>query len=265
VPDLNHGNHTGVNLDVVGDELRMTITVEPGLPGEDGVGVPTGGATNQVLKKASAADHDTVWATESGALAETVAGGSGFINASGNVTLDLANARVFQLLVTGAVTSVAFSNIPNANTTAAEWVMVLKLGATPYGVLNLPTVTFLDGSSWADLNLAANAFNVVYFERHGATTYAYLGSNGLYDLDPYKLSFAANGTVVLATESEELDLRPTVGFTKPTGNGAITFKKNGAGGDLDVKTNFAVGDYLLVTCASLTTATAVRIPRRYLP
>src|SRR5690606_7050437 len=34
---------------------------EQGPPGADGAGVPAGGATGQVLAKATAADHDTQW------------------------------------------------------------------------------------------------------------------------------------------------------------------------------------------------------------
>ncbi|TAL08174.1 MAG: collagen-like protein, partial [Nitrospirae bacterium] len=37
-----------------------------GTPGANGVGVPTGGTTNQVLKKASNADYDTTWGAASG-------------------------------------------------------------------------------------------------------------------------------------------------------------------------------------------------------
>lgn len=45
------------------------IEVAPlGDPGADGEGVPTGGTTGQVLKKASNANYDTVWANESGAV-----------------------------------------------------------------------------------------------------------------------------------------------------------------------------------------------------
>lgn len=43
----------------------------PGAPGSNGVGVPTGGSTGQVLTKNSATDYDTGWATPSGG------GGSG--------------------------------------------------------------------------------------------------------------------------------------------------------------------------------------------
>ena len=39
---------------------------EPGDDGQDGVGVPPGGTTGQVLKKKSGTDYDTEWANESG-------------------------------------------------------------------------------------------------------------------------------------------------------------------------------------------------------
>ncbi len=39
----------------------------PGVPGADGVGIPTGGTTGQVLEKSSNADYATAWTTNSGA------------------------------------------------------------------------------------------------------------------------------------------------------------------------------------------------------
>lgn len=39
----------------------------PGTPGTDGVGIPAGGSTGQVLSKASATDYDSEWTTPSGA------------------------------------------------------------------------------------------------------------------------------------------------------------------------------------------------------
>lgn len=39
----------------------------PGTPGTDGVGIPAGGSTGQVLSKASATDYDSEWSTPSGA------------------------------------------------------------------------------------------------------------------------------------------------------------------------------------------------------
>lgn len=63
---------------------------QDGAPGQDGadgapgVGVPTGGTTGQVLKKASDTDYDTVWADETG--------GGGAVSSvngqTGNVVLD---------------------------------------------------------------------------------------------------------------------------------------------------------------------------------
>jgi len=35
----------------------------PGAPGPPGVGVPAGGSAGQTLRKRSAADHDSEWAT----------------------------------------------------------------------------------------------------------------------------------------------------------------------------------------------------------
>jgi hypothetical protein len=83
---------------------------ETGQDGADGVGVPSGGTTGQVLKKKSGTDYDTEWANESG-------GGSGghtIINSAGtdmtqrdglqfsglNVTDDSANDKTVVTLPT---------------------------------------------------------------------------------------------------------------------------------------------------------------------
>lgn len=43
----------------------------PGINGTDGVGVPVGGTTGQVLTKASASDYDTTWTDQTGAGANS--------------------------------------------------------------------------------------------------------------------------------------------------------------------------------------------------
>lgn len=69
----NDANAEWVNL-IALTELKG----EDGAAGTPGVGVPTGGTTGQVLKKASNVDYDTVWQDES-------AGGSGEANTASNV------------------------------------------------------------------------------------------------------------------------------------------------------------------------------------
>lgn len=63
--------------DVRADADAGKFNGKPGVKGDPGVGVPPGGATGQVLAKASDADYDTEWCTPSG-------GGSG------NITVDAA-------------------------------------------------------------------------------------------------------------------------------------------------------------------------------
>ena len=90
--------------------IPQGATGQNGQDGADGVGVPAGGTTGQVLKKVSGSDYDTEWANESG-------GGSGghtIINSSGtsmtqrdglqfsglNVTDDSANDKTVVTLPT---------------------------------------------------------------------------------------------------------------------------------------------------------------------
>lgn len=47
-------------------ELSVGPKGDPGDPGADGVGVPSGGTTGQVLAKASGTDYDTEWVDQSG-------------------------------------------------------------------------------------------------------------------------------------------------------------------------------------------------------
>lgn len=57
---------TPVELNLV-DETPITIELkETGAKGDDGVGVPSGGTTGQVLKKSSNSNYATEWADESG-------------------------------------------------------------------------------------------------------------------------------------------------------------------------------------------------------
>ena len=51
----------GHQISITDEEDTETFNV---MDGQDGVGVPTGGATGQVLKKASGTDYDTEWATD---------------------------------------------------------------------------------------------------------------------------------------------------------------------------------------------------------
>ena len=55
--DADAGEYVNTNVKAEGED---------GEPGTPGVGVPSGGTTGQVLKKASGTDYDTEWADESG-------------------------------------------------------------------------------------------------------------------------------------------------------------------------------------------------------
>ena len=57
-----------------------------GETGAAGVGVPSGGTTGQVLKKASNTNYDTEWADESGGIDSTTGGDTNFSTVSNIVT-----------------------------------------------------------------------------------------------------------------------------------------------------------------------------------
>jgi hypothetical protein len=48
---------------IVNEETQTVIIKDVGIQGQDGQGVPTGGSTDQYLKKQSGDDYDTAWAT----------------------------------------------------------------------------------------------------------------------------------------------------------------------------------------------------------
>jgi hypothetical protein len=58
---LNSGSDTAAIFDF---EIPQGEPGADGAPGADGVGVPTGGTTGQVLAKASGSDYDTEWAAK---------------------------------------------------------------------------------------------------------------------------------------------------------------------------------------------------------
>ena len=64
----------GHQISITDEEDTDTFDVmdgADGAPGQDGVGVPSGGTTGQVLKKASGTDYDTEWATDNTAAPAT--------------------------------------------------------------------------------------------------------------------------------------------------------------------------------------------------
>lgn len=70
----------GHQISITDAEDTETFDVMDGADGQDGVGVPTGGTTGQVLAKASGTDYDTEWVDQSG--------GGGTVQSVNNVTPD---------------------------------------------------------------------------------------------------------------------------------------------------------------------------------
>ena len=74
------GGHQISITDAEDTETFNVMDGADGAPGQDGVGVPTGGTTGQVLAKASGTDYDTEWVDQSG--------GGGTVQSVNNVTPD---------------------------------------------------------------------------------------------------------------------------------------------------------------------------------
>ena len=176
--------------------------------------------------------------------------------ASGELSYDLSLARTIRSTVTGNVTSVAFTNMPAAGT----WVHVITMDATGnYMISGFPVARWLGGRSIADLDVSANAVNILVYTYDGNELNVSLAWNGGLELDSFKLPISENGVYAVPIDAgEALDF---ANVQKPTGDAAVTFKKNGAGSDLTALTSFAAGDWMQVTVATLTTPTAVLIPR----
>ena len=236
-----------------------------GAAGAAGVGVPVGGTIGQALVKIDSTDYNTEWGTvaSDGSFSETIAGGAGFVNASGAVSLSLTNSRVFQSTMTGDMTGPTFANLPTETEIAASWIWVLRINGTGgYTLTSTPAVTFVDGSSFADTNLAANAVNIFSFWRLGAITYGALISRGTLGLDPYTVSFPVAGVVLIqVSRAETIDLGNVTHreIDGTAGTGTLSYLKNNAAAT--GSTAFAAGDVLAVTLAGSTTASAVSIPR----
>jgi hypothetical protein len=194
---------------------------------------------------------------------EVVAGAAGFVNDNGAVDLDLTSARAFHRTMTGNITELTFSNIPSSDAYSASWVLVLRIDATGgYTLSGTPTVTFVDGASWDDIDLTADAENILTFWRVGTTTYAALVTNGQLALDPYVMTFPDDGTILIAVaRAEMIDLGSVTHLEADgtAGTGTLSYTKDGVAAS--GSTAFTAGEVLGVTLASSTTASAVSIPR----
>jgi hypothetical protein len=268
--DLNHANHVGLTHSVVGTELRLEVTVSDGVDGldgsngADGVGVPAGGSAGQALTKVDGTDYNTAWTTPATLHLESVAGAAGFANVTGAVVMDLNLGRHFHHTLTGHISSLTFSNVPLANAFSAEWTWVLRVGPSgPYTLSNPPTVVWLDGSDWTDLDLDASAENIVYFWQVGTTTFASLITNGTLALDPVVMSFPADGTqLYVVTGNVFLDLGNVTHVQEDgtAGTGSLSYKRNGVGIPA-ADALFGPGQVLGVTMTGSTTPSAVSVPR----
>ena len=194
---------------------------------------------------------------------EVVAGGAGFTNQSGAVSLYLTSSRAFHHTMVGNITSLAFSNVPSTTAFSASWTWVVRKDGTAnvYSISGAAAVTFVDGRSFSDADLTTpNAENIFTFWQVGSITYGALVTTGELAFDPYKVCFLDNATVVVMAEAESID----VANDSQSGDGTITYAKTtGAGSPTTIttRTTFAVGDRLSIICTGATGTTTVRIPR----
>jgi hypothetical protein len=230
---------------------------------DDAADLGSGSATDGYVLTANGSGG-SAWELAADKLSETIAGGSGFTNQSGAVALDLSAARHFHHTMTGNITGLSFSNVPTDTAFSAFWTWVLKIDGTGgYSLSGTPTVTWVNGVSFSDLDLTANAVNIVNFWRVGSTTYAFLVSNGSVALPSHAVSFPDDGTVLIASDRDEtIDLANAIHkeIDGTAGTGTLTYKKNN-GSDISVSTDFDAGDVLAITLSGGTAASTVTIPR----
>lgn len=240
-----------------------------GADGEDGIGLPAGADpadAGKVPVFAGPLSSDYELQTPPAGVIEGVAGGAGFVNASGAITLDLSESRVFLFDVVGNVTSWGFTNAPTLTALSPVVRIVFRQDATGgRTITGGPSLTFRDRRSLADLNTTADAVNELHVWHDGIEWVAALIENGRLDLEPTSMSFTTNeAQLYIAPQAETLDLGnvTNVEADGTAGTGTLTYKKNGVAAS--GATAFTAGEVLEVTLASSTTASAVSIPR-YLP
>ena len=225
--NLLHDNHVGIQHALVGNELRL-------------------------MADASAL--------------EAVAGGAGFVNASGAVSVSLANARHVHLLVDGNIDSLAFTDVPNGDEFSIFVTLVLRFDATGNHTLSgLTSVEWANGGSWSDINRAPNAENHISLWTVGSVLHGAIVRTGIIRLDPVSFTFDGNySQLYTARQAETLDLSDVTNLEEDgtAGTGTLSFKRNG-GSDLALEPQaFTDGQVLKVTMVSSTTPSSVTIPRR---
>lgn len=95
--------------------------------------------------------------------------------ATGTVTLNLANASVFDITLTGN-TTIAFSNIPVPTNQSFSWVLRVTCGATGYSI-TWPTVTWLTtGGTAPPAPLAGKVVEYVFSTQNGTLVLGRKGS-----------------------------------------------------------------------------------------
>ena len=227
--NLLHDNHVGIQHALVGNELRL-------------------------MADASAL--------------EAVAGGAGFVNASGAVSVSLANARHVHLLVDGNIDSLAFTDVPNGDEFSIFVTLVLRFDATGNHTLSgLTSVEWANGGSWSDINRAPNAENHISLWTVGSALHGAIVRTGVITLDPYVMSFPDNGVQAFPiTQSETLDLGAVThrALNGSAGDGTFTFQRGRAGALTSASgdTPLIADDVLVVTLASSTAHSVLSIPRR---
>lgn len=185
-----------------------------------------------------------------------------FVDISGSTSVDLDEGHVFRMRLTGDATLSVTGSDWLDDEVAPSWTLILMVDGSGGHTFTGPTVQWIDGASWDDLDLSPNAVNVVQFFQglpggsSVADPFAALLWNGAVLLDPYVFSFQQNGTLkIVLTRAEELD----VANASTHGDGSVTYAKNGS--DITTRTTFAASDILEVTVSGQTDTTAVSIPR----
>jgi len=97
----NAGDIDTVQVTTTPINITVETTGAQGIKGDTGEGVPTGGTTGQVLKKASNTNYDTVWSSDTG---------TGITELSGDVTAGPGSGSQTATLTNTAVTPGSYTN-----------------------------------------------------------------------------------------------------------------------------------------------------------
>lgn len=176
----------------------------PGTPGTNGVGVPAGGTTNQVLKKTSSTDYATAWADQTAFpdTPETVtvsANGTGSTARPAGVDNHLVNVN----LAAGTYLYTLTADVGNSPTTGTRMRFVFNFAA---------------GSSGAVLNLVLS----------GSLTIPVNNPSGLVGFATIDVQYVGSSTWVPTLQSDGVsadELRFTIADVTPGGKFLIQLEK----------------------------------------